>query len=328
MRILVVGAGAVGQVYGCTLQAGGAAVAVFVRDKHAEQAARGYDLTKIPLFGRRIAQRFVPTDVVTSPEEVAETRFDQVWLCVPTDALAGAWLGELLAATGDATIVCLQPGLEVKTRLLALAAETRIVFGVIGMMAFAAPMEGSDDPRETATPPSVAYLLPRGNPTRISGTSERRALAVQSALRAGGAPVALARDASRDLVFGSALLLPQVAALEIAGWSFREYRESNAVELGAAATREAVRIASALAGVDPPAASYFVLPPLLRLGSRLARLAAPLDVESFLRVHFTKVGSQTRLLLEEWRNAAKRLDLAHEGIDALLEELDGAHAQS
>jgi 2-dehydropantoate 2-reductase len=326
MRILVVGAGAVGRVYGAALARGGAEVVVFVRDKHAAEAKRGFPLTRIAVLGRRETQHFTPDDVVVGIDEVANDRFEQVWLAVPTDALEGVWLDQLLRATRQATIVCLQPGLDVHARLVALVPEDRLVFGGIGMLAYATPMEGSTDPRETSTGPGVAYFFPPGNPTRVSGTSERRAIGVRDALRAGDCPVELVRDARVELVFGSAALLPQMAALEIAGWTFEGYRKSNAPELGAAASREAVDVASAVLGLDPPPATSLLLAPLLRVGTRVANLTAPLDIESFLRVHFKKVGAQTRLLLRQWREAAIRHELPHEGIDALLEELDAVEA--
>ena len=41
-----------------------------------------------------------------------------------------------------------------------------------------------------------------------------------------------------------------------------------------------------------------------------------------MRVHFKKVGAQTRLLLRQWQRAAVRHQMTHEGLDALLEELE------
>jgi len=328
MRILVVGAGAVGQVYGNALQAGGATVSVFVRDKYAAGARRGYALTRIPLLGRRLSEQFVPNEVLTTADEVRERRFEQIWLCVATDALAGTWLEEVLEACVDATVVCLQPGLDVKARLVSLVPESRVAFGMIGMLAFSAPLEGSVDRRELDTPASVAYFHPPAGSTRVSSTSERRALDVVGALRAGRAPAELCRDANEEMGFSSAMLVPHIAALEVAGWAFAAYRASNAPELGAAASREALRLTSALTGADAPIAASLLLPPLVRFGSRFSRIAAPFDVESFLRVHFTKVATQTRLMIEEWRGAAEARGLEHEGLAALVEELEGEAAQS
>ncbi|HTJ46743.1 MAG TPA: 2-dehydropantoate 2-reductase N-terminal domain-containing protein, partial [Kofleriaceae bacterium] len=44
MRVLVVGAGAVGQVYARHAQQGGADVTFFVREKYRDEVARGLDL--------------------------------------------------------------------------------------------------------------------------------------------------------------------------------------------------------------------------------------------------------------------------------------------
>src|SRR4051812_422800 len=109
-RVLVVGAGAVGQVYARHAQLGGADVTVFVRDKYRDDAMRGFDL--YPLNRRRKTEpvRFDGFSVVTTPGEVEARGFDIVILTVSSPALRGAWLGDLVRATGNATIVALQPG--------------------------------------------------------------------------------------------------------------------------------------------------------------------------------------------------------------------------
>ena len=81
-RALVVGAGAVGQVYGRHLQLGGAQVTFFVRDKYRAMVERGFDM--YALNSRRPTEpvRFEEFSVVSRPDEVAARRFDQVYLTV------------------------------------------------------------------------------------------------------------------------------------------------------------------------------------------------------------------------------------------------------
>ena len=43
-KVLIVGAGAVGQVYARHAQLGGAEVTFFVRDKYREEVSRGFDM--------------------------------------------------------------------------------------------------------------------------------------------------------------------------------------------------------------------------------------------------------------------------------------------
>ena len=143
MRALIVGAGAVGQVYGEALARGGAEVSVFVRPRHEAAARAGYRMFRIDLLGRRSETWFRPDAVVTTPADVAAGRYDQIWLCVPTDALVGGGLDPLLAASADATLVCLAPGLDVKAQLARDVGLARIVWGVIGFQSYASPLAGS-----------------------------------------------------------------------------------------------------------------------------------------------------------------------------------------
>ena len=59
----------------------------------------------------------------------------------------------------------------------------------------------------------------------------------------------------------------------------------------------------------------------LRIGLFLLPLLAPFDVETYFRVHFTKVGAQTRSLLAHASAAAETAGLAHRAIDALAADL-------
>ena len=97
MNVLIVGAGAVGQVYGRHLALGGAHVHYFVREKYAEELRRG--LAFYPLNGRKprasaIRMPVAPTDVLTRLDEVKAITWDQVYLCMSSPALRGPWLGE------------------------------------------------------------------------------------------------------------------------------------------------------------------------------------------------------------------------------------------
>ncbi len=155
MRVLIVGAGAVGQVFAHHLARGGAEIMLLVKPKHADLARRGFAVHRRRRGGVDSAR--VRADVLTSTAEAARTRWDAVLLCVPSTALADArWLRELAAATGDATVVSFGPGLDDATRVIAACGAERTVAGAIGLMAWASPLAGARDD----TPPGTAYWLP------------------------------------------------------------------------------------------------------------------------------------------------------------------------
>ncbi|NUP09015.1 MAG: hypothetical protein HOW73_23440 [Polyangiaceae bacterium] len=326
MRALVVGAGAVGRVYGHHLARAGADVAVYVRPAHRKQAEDGYVLSEIRLLGARRTHTFRPSRVVSEPSDLASLGpIDQVWLCLPTTALDE----ELLERFGDAfpraSIVVMTPGHFVKELVCRAVGARRAVFGVIGMLSYLSPLEGSDDPREQATPSGIAYFLAR---TKLSSASERRALDAAKALEHGGCPAEVVADATAEVTLSSAVLMPVMATLEVAEWSLSKFAEEQFASLASAAIAEALAVATALTGRSDPFAPIVSNALPLRLGARIAPRFAPFDVEGFLRVHFTKVDEQTRLLLEENVTHAKRLGLPHAALDDLLSELTQRRSRS
>ena len=86
LRILLIGAGAVGQVYGRHLQLGGAEVAFYVKPKYADEARAGYRM--YPLNQGRDVPAVVWKDfgVRTDLPATLAQGWDQVWLCVSTTA--------------------------------------------------------------------------------------------------------------------------------------------------------------------------------------------------------------------------------------------------
>jgi len=301
MKVLVLGgAGAVGVVYGSHLARGGAEVSVYVRPTRIEEAQRGWDLHSVSLFGRRVTQRWIPSAALTK----VEGRFDQVWLATPSDALFEPWLPEVLAACGDALVVCLQPGRAAAERMNALVPEARLVHGAIPFISWRTPLPGSIDARELQCTPGYAYFVP--GPGGFEGA---RANEVIAALKAGAFPAHHAK-VDESLAMTSSVLLTHVVALECAGWSFDTLRTSELSQLAVEASHEAATIAARELGLRVPFAFRFVATPFTRLAMRLVQSRlAPFDVPTYFRVHFTKVRTQTRQILAEMINSGTTLGL-------------------
>jgi 2-dehydropantoate 2-reductase len=306
----------VGQVYGRHLQKGGARVTFFVKPAHLASLAGG--VTVDPLNERTGPVRWKDFDVVTTPAEVRARRVDSLWLCVATPALEGPWLEALAAAAPEATVVSLQPGLEVSERLAARVGAERLVSGLITLISWQAPLAG-----ETMEPPGVRYWFPPLAPAPFAGPAGRVAPLVE-ALRRGGFPARRVKDVVPLAAGGEAVMQPFIMALEAAGWSFAALREGHRLEVAAQAARESLTVAEALhrrslwAQRALARAAFFRL--VLALGPRLM----PFPLETYLRVHFTKVGAQTRMLLDETIRLAEQHRVPH----AALDELRGLLASS
>lgn len=309
-RALIVGAGAVGQVYGGALAHGGYEVGCLVKPRYAREARAGFTL--LPVQGDPWS--WTPSVVLDAPVEVARVRWDQIWLCVSSTALRGPWLAELLAAAPEAVIVGMQPGLTDGAWLLEQVGPERLVSGLIGFSAWTAPLPGQQGPT------GLGYWTPPLLKSRFSGPAPVTGELVD-ALRRGGLPAALSSDADRDGALGSAILLTTIAALEIAGWTFPAWRRDPISQVGAAAAREALSIAGAHHGVPVWHVQMIVRRRLLSLALRVASAASPMSLETFFRVHFSKVGDQTRAALDTWIAAGRAHGLATEALVALAAQM-------
>lgn len=311
-EVLVIGAGAVGQVFAYCYQRGGANVTFLVRDRYRDEAAKGFTL--YPLNKRRHPPvTFAGFGLVTSARDVAARRFDQVVLTVSSPALRGPWLAELLAAAGDATIVALQPGLDDRGVLLAAGADPeRLVQGIISLISYHAPLPG-----EARFPrPGMAFWFPPLAPSPFSGPVAR-VDAVVKALTAGGLPAKRHKDVGKSAGFPTAVMMPYLAALELGGWTVRGAVNSGTLALGARGAREAIAVVGHALGKPPLRVRLLARPRILRLGVWAARPIIPLPLETYLREHFTKVGDQTTDFLDLYIAKGRAANLAVEALSEL-----------
>jgi 2-dehydropantoate 2-reductase len=324
MNVLIVGAGAVGQVYGRHLALGGAHVRYFVRERYADTCRTGFVFYPLNRRKARIApvrMDIAASDVLTRLDEIKAIKWDQVYLCVASHALRGTWLGELAAVIGDATVVALQPGNEDRDYILESVPEDRLVSGMITVISYTAPMPG-----ETVPVPGMAYWFPPLAPAPFSGPRERTR-AVVEALRRGKLPSKQKRDVPAQVRFPSALFMVLLTALENAGWTFRGLASSSHIATVRPATREAFAIIEAAHGTRAPRTLAMLARPFwLRRVMSIARLAMPLDVETYFRIHFTKVREQTRMYMRGYIEQGDRLGCPTGTLRALEERVSAAAA--
>ena len=311
-RVLLVGAGAVGQVFGHYLRSAGCDLAFFVKDKYAEEARGGYTLYDL---GRRPPEPETLSGfgVRVSTREVAQEHWDQVWLCVSSTALreSNGW-GELAQATGEATWVMLQPALDDREWLLRWIPAERLVSGMIPFLSFHAPLK----PGESYPRPGTAFWFPPLAQGLFSGPPERLAAVLQT-LRAGRYPARRTPDVTRAVAPASAVLTVAVAGLEAVGWSFERFLQHDSLKRVVGASREAVQIAAWRTQASTLPVLPLLHPTLLKLLLPVASRVVPMDLETYLQVHFTKVRAQTRQMMRTYVELGRSAGLPVESLQAL-----------
>lgn len=319
LSALIVGAGAVGQVYARHLQLGGAKVTLYVRERHRAEAVGGFDLVRVRGLGRargrarRELVRLEGCDVVTTAEEVAARRFDQVYLTLPSTGLHGAWLAALVGAIGDATVVGLTPSPGDRALLFAAGVKPEhLVDGLISLVSYHSPLDGED----ADTPPGTTYWFPPASPCLLSGSA--RVDDVVAALERGGMPARRHRDVPHMAAFPNAAFMVYLTALEAAGWSLAALLQREALARAVRGARQALASAEVAAGPRPIALGLLVTRGwLLRVALWFGLRAVPFPLEAYLRAHFTKVGAQTRLILDSLITRGKAAELPVDELRAL-----------
>jgi Ketopantoate reductase PanE/ApbA len=284
MRWVIVGAGAVGQVLALHARRAGIEVAFKVRDKSRVEGP--FRLTRL---GGRRADEVFDAPVFDRDDEVAAFRADLVVVTVPSDALRGPWLEPLVRSAGNADLVVMSPtGTE---HLEALAGAERITRGIVAFIAYQAPLPG-----EPPGPRSIAYWLPPGVACPFEGPAAGKVVAT---LRSGGFPAKERRGLAATASYGSALMSLYVASLRAAGWKLADWYGSAELHTAGRAFAEAREALGRTSGHPPPWWTGVLTPGMVAAGMRLGARILPLPLETYLEVHFTKVGSQNRMHLEQ-----------------------------
>lgn len=302
-KVCIVGAGAVGLVYAQFLRRAGASVALLVKPEYADVCGRGFALHQLRWGGRCTTEQIDDFAIYTSAEELGERDFDQIWITVASDALRNAWLGEVLGKSRNATVVILQPDLEDRALVLEHIEAERLVQGLIGFLSFQSPL-----PQAPRLPPGIAYSL---LPFTASNFDGPRAAAITTLLKRGGFAARQTNDLVGISAERSATTVPLIAGLEASKWSISGFVKGAWLSLSIDASKEALAVVAAHLDRRPAIVRHILAPLPVRAALTLARPLAPFDLEAYLSFHFTKVGRQTRLMLETYAMLADKHGLSN-----------------
>ena len=310
-KILIVGAGAVGQAYGFHLSQGGAQVTYFVREKYLEGLSAG---SPVHCLNGRYKGRhhFDAFKMICALDQVAEGDWDQVWLCVSSPALYTGWLESFLSAIADATLVMLQPGMGDYAFVTRLLPSSQVVYGMITLASFHAPLADGEGE------PAMTWWFPPFSAAPFSGPTPR-VIDATSALKKGGMSAKVVRDIVPQLRMGSGILMPIIAALEAEGWHFSGLRRGEALMWAGRAAREATQasLPDHRRGLIRALTQTWALRMLVLFAPRVA----PFNLEAMLKSHFVKVGEQTREMLKVYIDTCAERGLPADALKRTLKAL-------
>lgn len=286
-RILIIGSGAVGAVYAQHLVRAGCQVNFLVRDENSSNSVMPRPLHQYHFLGK-------PTVTLQHLRMISKAypEWDQVWLTLPSDALQSAWLAEQLAVfSADTPLISWSPDFS-DDETLSRIYKGPIQHGLIGFISFQTPLPGEHAPEK-----GFAYLLPPGAALLDNSAAGKHAAAL---LRSGGLSAKSVGDLPWLSARATALMVPLIAGLELAGWSLSQLRTTPWQGIACEASREAMWIAAAYLDRRPGMMAKLPQPALVSMLTRLAPKVLPLPLESYLQYHFGKVGEQTRQMLDHW----------------------------
>ncbi|MDF1629912.1 MAG: 2-dehydropantoate 2-reductase N-terminal domain-containing protein [Alcanivoracaceae bacterium] len=286
-RILIIGSGAVAAVYAHHLVKAGCQVTFLVRDKSSANSAMPRQLHQYKFVGKATAtqQRL---RVITQ----AYPDWDQVWLTLPSDALTSPWLAEQLAVFGsDTPLISWTPDFR-DDEILRKIYKGPLQHGLIGLISFHTPLPGEQTPAQ-----GFGYLLPPRSAMLDNSRVGQQAAAL---LRTGGLPAVSMKDLEWFSARSTSVMVPLIAGLEMANWSLSEMRSSKWLGIACQSCRQATLISANYMQRDAGISAKLPQPLLVSMISRLAPKVMPFPLETYLQYHFSKVGVQTRQMLDHW----------------------------
>lgn len=295
MRVLIVGAGAIGQVFARHFREGGATVGFLVRPKYLEEAHSGFTLYPLnrPRGERHEPLRLDGCEVYADQAIALEHPWDALVIAVSATALRrGDWFSKLTGALPDTDVLAFVAGAEDPGFVTNVVPEHRLAWGMLSIISYQSPFPG-----DSGTP-GVTYWFSWGPGIGFSG-DPRVVDRLCSTLGAGGMPVHKVDDVRTEVAFMGPILSMMVLADECAGWSLRSVqRDPELIATAHQAMGECWTMAESAFNRPRPLLTRLLRPLTLKWVLGLASKLMPLDLERFFKFHYTKVRDQSLYMLD------------------------------
>jgi hypothetical protein len=324
MKVLLVGCGAVGQVFGLYLQKADVELAFYAQPGSADRLKQalehgGLSLFQTSHFRRQnpIAHQLENYQVVTDAAGSQRFKPDQIWFTTPSPVYYSEWFREFLEEVPSKRVVCFAPEGRRSEFFPGSGNEDRLVFGGITFMSWQGDLEGGGGRSE-----AVNFWLPLLLEIPLMG-AKNACREVEDLLENAGLRAAVVnQDFHKMQAALTALMTTFVAGLELSGWTFKDYRRGPWIKHAAFGAQEAVLSQLSEAGIFPRKLLGFILSSTgLFLATFFLPLLFPFDLERYLRFHYLKTRDQTLHLLGVFAKDGDRRELQVENIRILLNGL-------
>ena len=302
-RILIIGAGAVGQVYGYQFAQAGNAVTFFIKEKYQQDLANGLTLYNLNQDKKKRSPiAFNKYDVITTWEAVAEKNWDQIYLCISSTALQQFDFSALNATLSEnTTVVMLQPGPDDYGLAAMHLPEAQLVQGMITLISYFAPL-----PTENILVPGVAYWLPPMAASPFNGPAQR-SIEIVNTFKKSNMDATVNTNLRQMAPYPTAALMTFLTALEASEWQFSSFKQNSPLQKEMIkAQRQAFAAIATATNTRKPFWHHLIMPGLLNMLLKIAPKVVPLDLETYFQVHFTKVKDQTKLFMETYISTANQ----------------------
>ena len=324
MKVLMVGCGAVGQVFGLYLQKAGVELGFYARPGSADKLKQALEHEGMPLFQishlhRRdpIAHRLENYRVVTDVAGSQRFKPDQIWFTTPSPVYYSEWFRDFLSQVPSERVVCFAPEGGRPEFIPESEDEDRFVFGEITFVSWQGDLEGGGGRSE-----GVNFWLPPLAEIPLMGTEEACREVGELLKKAGFRSAAKSQGFHKMQASVTAAMAALVAGLELSGWSFGAFRRSPCLKSAARGSREAALSQLSGDGIFTRTLLGILLSSTgIYLGTFFLPLFVPFDLEKYLKFHYTKTRDQTLTMLDVFARDGERRGLPVENIRALLQGL-------
>lgn len=229
MNILIVGAGAVGQVYGHHFSTAGHQVSYLIKEKYQSALSNGmvlYSLNNDPDLHSPV--HFTNYQLVTSWPEYKDHQLDLIVLTIPSNALRTLDFEQIKRTTeSKIPILMLQPSEEDRALILNELPGQPLAEGLISLIAYQTPLLDQRHPELSQQPAKegiACYLPPMKMP--LSATDKALARNMVQLFQDSGIKARYSNSAVADSRLPSAFLMTFLCCLESADWNLKALRRN------------------------------------------------------------------------------------------------------